>query len=248
MDRTNEELAIAIKGGDCGAVPILWEQVKRLIYQQANRYLANNAAACAGAGVCIEDLEQAGFLALLAAVKAWTPESGYKLLAYLTLPLKTEYAALLGTRTQKRNALNQATSLDAEIQGTEDFTLADTVPDESAAKAFEDVEQRAYLEQLRVDIAAALEHISEGCSEVIRAYYLQGKTESEIAEGKGCSHRVIRTLRNKGLRDLRRGEARICLKSYRADIIGTFAYRSGFTAYKHSGYSSTELAAEKLAE
>ena len=83
---TNEEWAIEIQAGweDCTA---LWEQVHRFIRQQAHRYFTLHAGTCTHAGVELDDLLQCGFMALQDAVRAYRPESGYSLLAYIKYPL-----------------------------------------------------------------------------------------------------------------------------------------------------------------
>ena len=122
---SNEELTISIQSGDDTLFPQLWEQTRRFIYQAANRYYIRYEGRCIACGLTIEDLQQEAYFALMDAVRAWTPESGYKLLTYLNYPLKNCFNGLCGLRVRKRDALDRCSSLDAPV-GDDDstFTLA----------------------------------------------------------------------------------------------------------------------------
>ena len=132
---TNEALALAIQGGQ-NLYAELWEQMKRLIYQLVCIAYNKRAAQCSRAGVELEDLLQCGFLALYDAVKAYDPQTGYKLLSFIQYPLKNHINALLGRRG-KADPLNGSASLDELMPGAEDLTLADSVEDDNAGEAFE---------------------------------------------------------------------------------------------------------------
>ena len=62
----NEELAAMAQAGDREALLKLWTQVRRMVYQQAMRWAGVG-------GTTLEDLEQAGFIAVLRAVDTYDP-------------------------------------------------------------------------------------------------------------------------------------------------------------------------------
>ena len=143
---TNEALALAIQGGQ-DLYGELWEQTKRLIYQLACSIYNKQRGACQRAGVELEDLLQCGFLALRDAVKAYDPQKGYKLLAFIKYPMQNHINALLGRRG-KADPLNGSASLDEPIEGAEDLTLADSIEDDGAGEAFEGIIDREYNREL----------------------------------------------------------------------------------------------------
>ena len=118
----------------------LWIACRRYIYQQAARWCK---AFEGRRGVEIDDLMQAGYEALARAVAVWKPEAGGFLTA-LTFCLKPAFATIYSVQTErdKRDPLNNATSLDAPLAGTdEDCTLVDTIFDEESERAFDIAER-----------------------------------------------------------------------------------------------------------
>jgi len=70
---SNEELAEKIQNGEKDLLPLLWEQVEKFIYKQAGiRARQLNGLG----GVSVDDLCQAGFLALVDAVESYATEKG----------------------------------------------------------------------------------------------------------------------------------------------------------------------------
>ncbi len=76
---TNEELATAVQAGEADVLE-LWDQVRRFALRRAHRWAA---AAGEAAGITVEDLVQAGFLALLEAVAGWSADRGPFLVCYI---------------------------------------------------------------------------------------------------------------------------------------------------------------------
>ena len=127
----------AVQAGEPGATLKLWEGVRRFVAKAAYRWARNSNGHTAH-----EDLMQTGFLAMLDAVEKFDPErDGGGFLAVLRLTLKTRFAEESGIRTTRRDALHYAESADTPVYASEDSpTVADTVPDGSAALAFVGVE------------------------------------------------------------------------------------------------------------
>ena len=92
---TNEELAVQIQAGEREQLPELWEQVHRLLALMFRRLLSqspDNHTRAVSAGITLEDLEQEGYFALLEAVDAYDPTSGYKFTAYLKYPVMKRFS------------------------------------------------------------------------------------------------------------------------------------------------------------
>lgn len=151
---SNEELAVLIQSGRRELLLKLWEGVRR--------YAWKKSAAWPRAGLEVEDLMQAAFLALLEAVNSFSPDKG-GFLTWYTFRLKTAFAEVTGWRTehQRRDPLRAAVSLDASLTDEEgDVTLADTIPDPAAEAVIEGTALRltvqGILEELPEDQQAAL--------------------------------------------------------------------------------------------
>ena len=125
---SNEELVALIQAGDRDRIVELWHQVQRMVYKQAARWAGLN-------GTTMEDLEQAGFIAMLRAVDSYDPSRGTKFSTYLFHRLRAELSAATGYNSKRSwfDPLQNAVSLDAPLEDSEDATLADFIPDPAAA-------------------------------------------------------------------------------------------------------------------
>lgn len=150
---------------------VLWLACRQYVMQQARRWYS---AFEGRRGVALEDLEQAGFLALAKAVETWKPESS-AFSTWLTFHLKSAFAAAYRVRTnhELKDPLNDATSLDVPPAGAdEDCILRDIIPDVAAARAFEAVEQQ----ELREAVQSALAKLPEQQQAAIYGEFWQSKT------------------------------------------------------------------------
>ena len=150
---------------------VLWLACRQYVMQQARRWYR---AFEGRRGVSLEDLEQAGFLALAKAVETWKPESS-AFSTWLTFHLKSAFAAAYRVRTnhELKDPLNDATSLDVPPAGAdEDCILRDIIPDVAAARAFEAVEQQELCEAVQ----NALAKLPEEQQAAIYGEFWQGKT------------------------------------------------------------------------
>lgn len=133
------EIAQAVQNSEADILT-LWLACRRYVWQQAARWYKGFEGR---RGIELDDLEQAGYEALARAVTVWKPEAGGFLTA-LTFCLKSAFATTYGMQTKRaeKDPLNDATSLDAPLAGTdEDCTLGDTVLDEKSERAFDAAER-----------------------------------------------------------------------------------------------------------
>lgn len=150
---------------------MLWLACRQYVMRQARRWYR---AFEGRRGVALEDLEQAGFLALAKAVETWKPESS-AFSTWLTFHLKSAFAEAYRVRTnhELKDPLNDAASLDVPPAGTdEDCILRDIIPDVAAALAFEAVEQQELCEAVQ----NALAKLPEEQQTAIYGEFWQSKT------------------------------------------------------------------------
>lgn len=198
---TNEELATLIQNGQSCRVPELWEQVYRIIYLKAGRYYNAHRERCARSGVELCDIEQAGYLAYLEAVKAFKPESGLKFLSYMNFPFRNAVNELLRLRTCKPEPLNNAVSLDAPVKDEDESetALIDLQADAQSTDFLDELEAAAVSDIVR----ERLELLEPRERFVITEYYLENKTMLQIADLLDISHQRVRQIRVNAERHLR---------------------------------------------
>ena len=246
---TNEELATAIKDGNSALYADLWEQVKRFVWKKASLFYLFKKDVCTRHGVTLEDLNQCGYFSLVDTVKAWTPESGFKVTSYLNLHLKRHFnAALSGGRVRNTtDCLDCCESLDKSMgDDLEGLLLEDAIPDPAAEQDMEDAENRVFFEELREEMKRCLSSIDQEQANILRMQFFEGKTQGEIAERIGKSCQRVHQIKSKGLRELRKPQYSRQLLPY-AEYLDLLAWRStGFQSFKSSGLSSVERAVEKL--
>lgn len=208
---TNEELVAEIRNGKKEYCLQLWEQVERFITIKARDYFATLYA---NRGITVEDLQQAGYLALMDAVRTYSADRGANFISFLSYWLHNRFSEAAGLRTDRTAAdpLNNSVSLDAPIGEDQDGTLSDIQADprDNVAEA----ETRVYLQQLRADLEKALDSLGPNEADAIRQRFFQGKTLKEAAEERGVSLDLIRQREAKGLRMLRRSARRNGLDAY----------------------------------
>lgn len=137
MRVSNEELVTLIQAGDRDRIVELWHQVQRMVYKQAARWAGLG-------GTTIEDLTQTGFIAML----------------------RAELSAATGYNSKRSwfDPLQNAVSLDAPLEDSEDATLADFIPDPAAAAEMGNAE-------VRIGVAAILAELPEDQQRAVRCKY-----------------------------------------------------------------------------
>ncbi|MDF3004093.1 MAG: DNA-directed polymerase specialized sigma subunit [Oscillospiraceae bacterium] len=246
---TNEEMALIIRQGDNATIEPRWAQLQQLIVMCAGRFFNRMQGACAAAGVDEEDLIQTGFFALLDAVQAYDPASGYKLTAYLRYPLQNRFNELLGLRTLKarNDPLNHCASLDEPAGDEGDTTLLTLVKDENAHQPFEAIIHSEWCLQLRaLEEDAISEYLTESQAAAVRGEFFEGLALEAIADRLGVTREQARQLRQYGLHRMRSGKALRKLRIFLTDEYRALGLRgTGLSAFRYGG-SSIERAVETL--
>lgn len=98
---SNEELVTLIQAGDRDRIVELWHQVQRMVYKQAARWAGLG-------GTTIEDMTQAGFIAVLRAVDSYDPSRGTKFSTHLFLRLRAVRGKYWHDLTVDKKTLNAA--------------------------------------------------------------------------------------------------------------------------------------------
>ena len=198
---TNEELAVRAKTGDREAYCTLWVQVRRLVMGKALRVIrAMGDTRLAD----LDDLTQAGYLAMVSAVERFDPESGWKFTTYLTGALKTAFADCTGYRTVRGRSdpIRHAVSLDAPLSDEDEGTPSELVAD--PVDRMDEADERMYRGWLHDTLEAILSDLPELEEQTIRQRYYEGLTRREIGEKSGVCIETVRQWENKGLRALRK--------------------------------------------
>lgn len=239
-NRSNEEWARKAKEGERGAVLALWEGVSRFIEWRARRYAESPYCRTTA-----EDLTQAGFFAMLDAVKLYEPERGTKFLTVLQWMLKKRFAEENGTRGTRRDALQFSGSMDEPRDNGEKEAAPVEVEDESAALAFMGLEYADFLTYCRGVINTALDTLTERQEQVLRLYYLEGCTLEEAAEAMNASGQAAKASKDTALFRLESGkyarELRECLEAF--EDFHTYHSAANGSRWKETGLSQTEAAA-----
>ncbi len=245
----NEELAVRIQAGEREYIPILWEQVYKLVYRIISRLLERNPStkqAMHEAGQTVEDLRQEGFFAVLDTVEAYSDDAGFAFNSYLKYHIMTRLFGAVGLRTSagRNDPLSRGDRLERQI-GQEDgeISLGDILPSEEARVAMEAAEERIFRDELRGEMERCLGKMEPLLGQVICAFYYEGKTLARIGEEVGLSPARIYQLKEKALRQLRRDHR---LRGRVETTIFRSYHWGGLQTFKETGYSSTERAAERL--
>lgn len=150
-ERTSE-IAAAVQAGEADILS-LWAAVERFAWQQSLRW----ARAMEGrAGVEESDLLQVAFIALMDTLPTWDVNKGEFLTLY-GIRLKGAFTEVCGQRTQRAryDPINTVCRSMDEPIGEEGsgLMLGDTISDEAAEEAFEDVEQRDFQQAVQAALA-----------------------------------------------------------------------------------------------
>lgn len=178
----NEELALLIQGGERDKLVELWQQVRRMVLKEAVRWAAYRSN-----GVELEDLEQAGFIALMRAVDTFDATAGARFSTWYYPIVKDEFQRATGRRTEKqrRDPLDAAVSLDVPItEDSDNISLGDTIPDPGAEAAMADADRREDLRRLHAALEAAIVTLPLDLQTAIRGRYYRGEVVNANAHSK----------------------------------------------------------------
>ena len=198
---TNEELVALIQSGERDHLAELWAQVEKFVAMMARRRLILSDGL---GGVEFDDLYNAGYLALVAAVDSFDPTAGRSFVSWLSLALKTAFAEAGGYRSQKqaRDPLHRAGSTDAPVKEDSETEIGELIADPAAAQAFEDVDEAIYQEQLHAALERALSALPDNQNTTLRRRFYDGQTLDEIAAAEGVYKETVRQWQNRALRAL----------------------------------------------
>lgn len=211
---TNEMLAEFIQqGGNDELIPILWNNVKVLVYTLSDRLYRAYSERFKQYGIELWDIKQASYRAFLQAIQGYKAEKGYKFTSYLTYPIKNIVSKeLLGNK----DLLNSCISLDMPLTDKDhsesDNTLIDTVSDENAVP----VEYKSEQESENEYIWQIVDTLPQKLRDVIKARYLDNMTLKQIGERLNVSGERIRQLEHQALKQLRENKnIQLLAKEYR---------------------------------
>lgn len=151
-DERTSDIASAVRAGKADILS-LWAAVERFAWQQAVRWVR---AMEGRAGVEERDLLQVAFIALMDMLTAWDADKGEFLTLY-GIKLKAAFTEACGQRTQRARCdpINGVCrSMDEPIRDEDsDLMLGDTLSDEAAEAAFEDIERMDFQQAVQVALA-----------------------------------------------------------------------------------------------
>ena len=125
----------------------------------------------------------------------------------------------------------------------EDFTVGDTVADGSDME--QDIVDRLHDEAVSRELWDIVQTYTDDMQgQVIRAYFHDGKSLTEIAREYGVSMERIRQVKATGLRKLRRHKALNEIKQ-KCEVVEASLFRTSFASFKHRG-SSVESVVMRL--
>lgn len=199
-----EQLAEAVQRGEPDALARLFEEVRVLLYLRASRYYFRYRDHCDRAGVTDEDLKQSSFFAVVNAAKAYNRSKGFRFTTYLNKYIMSEFAALCGWRTSRRDALNLADSLDAPLptgRGSgdgDDLTLAETLVDLVEPTP----DELAEIESTETAVREAVQRLPDDLRDIIVLRYFDGLTIAQAAERLSWTEHEVRARTTKAIAKL----------------------------------------------
>lgn len=233
---SSEEIVSLIQSGNVNYFADLWEQIERLVRWKAKRVIF---AIGGRAGAEFDDLYQSGYLAMVAAVNTYDPESG-SFAGWFMLHLRTAFAEATGTRSQKqaKDPIHSALSLEYPLSDDSDAALLlEVIPDPASEIPMQGVEEQIYQQQLRNALEMALDKLPDKQRDIISKKYLEGIPVEQIAVEIGTTREVIRQNEKNGLRRLRQpANAKLLRPFYDFDYYGL----SGLSTFKNTGMSVQE--------
>lgn len=162
----------------------VYEQNKGLVASMARRY----AGVCAlDRAVSVEDLTQAGFVALIKAAKTYDPAAGKGWAGWARWHIQMEYCRVLGLRRGRFTRPDTgAAPLDGPLsrEDAEGATMGDQLADETLPAADEAI----MLGELQRDVRRAVGRLkSERQRQVVQLCKLEGRSYRQAAEAMGVS-------------------------------------------------------------
>lgn len=234
---TNEELCAAYQSGDHDALCTLWKQNSGLLFVMLQRLYTRYKARASAMGLEFEDFVQSGFIALESAARAYRQDAGAKFSTYLQYHVTRVAFIMLGLRTERerREPLTSAQRMESPIPGEdEELTIGDMIPDKSAALAFENAQERVFMEGLSKALNEAMATLPDLQAAVLRSRFYDQMTIKQIAERDGLPLSKAKYFETNALNRMRRQAYK--LRGFAEELIFDHAYNAvGFDAWKNSG-------------
>lgn len=200
---SNEELVARIQAGAVEYMEQLWGQVRKLVLWKARRVVSVLELKGNHSGVTLDDLEQTGYIALVAAVDSYKPDGG-AFSTWLMFYLKNEFSKATGFQNKagRNEPLNNSFSLDTPLPGDseDEATALDLVPDPAAEARVEAVAERDVMERRHRAVENAITSLPAAQQAAIRCAYYDGPEKANKAD----LNRAIRSMRHPSIaRELR---------------------------------------------
>lgn len=190
---------VDIPGADPAAVI---EQYKRYVFKLAKRYIP----ILERSGVVgLEDLHQAGFLAIMDAQKRYNPEQG-KFINWLFYYIRKYMRDTVGINPNTGAAPARLVYLDEPLtDDEEDYSLLDTIADPAAVPMDEPIIEKETRNETASQVRAALDRMkSDKQRTAVSLVWMEGKTREQAAAEMKMKTRSFCSLEKYGRSTLRR--------------------------------------------
>ena len=179
----------------------------------------------------MEDLHQAGCMALLEAQKTFDPDGGRNFMSWSLLPIRNAMLDLMGYRDKARHIPPAPMiPLDRRIGDDSEDRLMDIIEDPDLIPIDEQICEKETREETKVEVRAAVDRLkSPEQREVIRRLYLDGQERDRIANDMGIEPKKVGSLDREARRKLRR-DKRLCEYAMPFFKVGVNRFRSTWTS------------------
>lgn len=246
-----DDLILQIQQGNHALMETLWLQVHDLVAWWAKRYYtAITTSGTALGGVEIDDLIQAGYLALVAAVEGHDPAKG-SFTTYLAFHIKKEFRLAIGrSHRQLHDPLNWCRSYDEPAHKDEPDgpTKGDYISD--PVDRIEEADERVFQEQLHAALERALDTLPAKEAAAIRSEFWDGCKQWQTAEKLNVSQSRVEQLKRDGFRHIRNSSAGKQLERFLDENTSFYHGHScgAFNSTKSSGVERAVIRREYLRE
>lgn len=231
---TNEELVLLAKKENLSAIEELYMQNRGVIWSRCKRY--------ASYGYEMDDLMQEAYFVLLRAIGAYSEDSGYKFVSFLTNSLKWYFSRFIRQDKNRRDIC----VLDAPISEDGDTTRAELLPDESAEfeeSATYDADMARVFDIVKDALKG--ENNGEMKYNVIHGIFVDGTTKTALGEKYHLSTERIRQIEKDALRNLRSPKHKK-LQAYREYVTDKSLHHGNLSEFRITHTSGVEWALLKL--
>lgn len=203
---TNEELVSEYQNGNDKAFDQLLENNKGLLYKLKYKWYRFVSSGI----VSDQELEQECVFGLWLAAKEYSSEkdASFSTYAFSRIPWHLQRVLQKNPPVDASGNEVNIVSIDSVVPGTDDFTLADTIPDEEAEAVFDVMFEKLDTPSLQRDIKRLLNSLlPQRQSDIILKHFGIGCDPmpfSEIAQIYNCSVARIGQLESKAMKTLKK--------------------------------------------